>query len=55
MNNMEIKIVLEVDNGRAMMQVLYNNTLITEKQARELKEEVLKVTYKKLDEFQNKK
>lgn len=53
MNNFEIELNVKVEDGRAYLQVLYNNTKITEAEAREIKEAVLETVYNKIDEFQN--
>lgn len=53
MNDFEIEINLKIEDGRAIVQVLYNNTKISEPEARELKELILETVYNKIDKFQN--
>lgn len=53
---MESKILdmhLIVKDGAAKLNMLYNNTELTEPEAREIKDAVLEIVYSKLDKFQN--
>lgn len=44
---------LIVNDDGAKLNIMYNNKELTKPEAAELKEEILKVVYSKLDKFQN--